>query len=633
MTVAEQRIDVVVREGLRREKTQSVSEWADEFRNLSAVASAEPGRWRTSRTPYLRAIMDALTPEYPAKKVVVMAGAQIGKTECGNNWLGHIIHRSPGPVLYVEPTLDTVKKVSRQRITPMIESSPVLASLVSEPRARDSGNTVQVKSFKGGLLIMTGANSAAGLRSMPVRYLFCDEVDEYPGDVDGQGDPVALAEKRTATFTRRKILLTSTPTVKGLSRIEREYLNTDQRRYFVPCPACGHMDWLQWTAGGWRGEEGLHHSMEWLGHDPSSIRMKCSACSVLVEERHKTGMLARGEWRPTADSVGGVVGFHLSSLYSPLGWKSWSECLAEFFDAKGDPFKLKTWVNTVLGETWEERGDAVDVGTLAGRRETYPAPVPHGVGVLVASADVQNDRIEVAVKGYGDREESWLIAHARLYGDPVGDKVWHELAQFLERTYAHESGRELKVSLSVCDSGGLHTEQVYKFCKASLLAGRNMFPIKGGSIPGKPLVGKPSKFNRYRIPLYVLCVDTGKDIVMGRMQVGTPGPGYMHLPDWVDEEYLSELTAERAVHKYVKGRGAVRSWVKVHDRNEAFDLEVYALAALYMLGSGVVVDLNKRAAALSSPPGEGDVLSPTGSLAPHRGTNARRTTSWTHRWR
>ncbi len=343
-------------ESLAPEPLLTVSAWADQYRLLSSTASAEPGRWRTDRTPYLREIMDCLSPSHPAERVVVMKGAQIGGTECGNNWIGYVIHRAPGPMLMVQPTVETAKRVSKQRIAPMIDSTPVLRARVAEARARDSGNTVHVKEFEGGLLIITGANSAAGLRSMPIRFLFMDEVDEYPGDVDGQGDPVALAEKRTTTFSRRKIFLVSTPTIKGLSRIEREFLASDQRRYFLACPICAHPDYLTWR-------DAAHHRLEWDEGRPETAHMVCGKCGELVEERHKTGMLMGGEWRATAEGDSRTVGFHLSALYSPLGWKSWEECVAEFLLVKEDPFRLKTWVNTVLGETWE-RGDSVAAGSL-----------------------------------------------------------------------------------------------------------------------------------------------------------------------------------------------------------------------------------------------------------------------------
>ena len=573
--------------GMAPEPTLSVSEWADTYRVLSSTASAEPGQWRTSRTPYLREIMDCLSPLYPAQRIVVQAGAQIGKTECGNNWIGYVIHRSPGPMLMVQPTVEVAKRVSKQRIAPMIEATPVLRERVAESRSRDSGNTVQVKEFDGGLLIITGANSGAGLRSMPIRFLFMDEVDEYPGDVDGQGDPVLLAEKRTANFTRRKILLTSTPTIKGLSRIEREFLASDQRRYFIPCPVCGHMDFLTWRDLG-------HHRIEWAEGRPETAHMVCSGCGAQVDERHKTEMLERGEWRPTVAGDVNTVGFHLSGLYSPLGWKSWAECATEFLAAKDDPFKLKTWINTVLGETWEERGDSVEAGSLMARLEHYPAEVPNGVGVLVAAVDVQADRLEAVVKGYGAGEESWLIAFTQIHGDPAREHVWFDLDKFLRQEFTHESGQKMRVEITVVDSGGAHTEQVYRYARARL--GRRVFPIKGGSLTGRPLVERPSMHNRYRVKLFVLCVDTGKDAVMSRLLIQSRGPGFVHLPEWVDEEYVAQLTAEKAVRKYVKGRGAVREWVKLRERNEALDLEVYSLAALYIGGPVLVRSLAERGA-------------------------------------
>ncbi len=613
-------------QGLEPEPTTTVSAWADAHRFLSSTASAEPGPWRTQRTPYLREIMDCLSPSHPAQRVVVMAGAQVGKTECGNNWIGYVIHRAPGPMLMVQPTVEIAKRVSKQRIAPMIESTPALQGRVAEPRSRDSGNTVQVKEFDGGVLIITGANSSAGLRSMPIRFLFMDEVDEYPGDVDGQGDPVALAEKRTSTFARRKVLLTSTPTIKGLSRVEREFLSTDQRRYFLACPSCGHRDYLTWS-------DPAHHRIAWDEGAPKTAHMVCSGCGARVDERHKTDMLVQGEWRPTAESSGHTAGFHLSALYSPVGWKSWAQCATEFLEAKEDPFRLKTWVNTVLGETWEERGDSVEAGSLMARLERYPADVPTGVGVLVAAVDVQADRLEAVIKGYGAGEESWLIAFTQLHGDPTLNQVWLELDQFLRQEFTHESGRKLHVSRTVVDSGGLHTEQVYRYAAARY--DRGVFPIKGGSISGRPLVERPSQHNRYRVALFVLCVDTGKDLVMSRLMIHSPGPGYMHLPEWTDDEYVAQLTAEKAVRKYVKGRGAVREWVKLRERNEALDLEVYALAALYILGPAFVRGLRERAEMLARP-GAAQEAAPAPAAAAARlpyWQRPRRQGGWVNGWR
>ena len=422
---------------------------------------------------------------------------------------------------------------------------------------------------------------------MPIRWLFCDEIDEYPGDVDGQGDPIALAEKRTTgpTYARRKVFLVSTPTVKGLSRIEREFLTSDQRRYFVPCPDCGSFDWIRWE------------NIRWVNDDPKTAALACIACGSLIPERHKTEMLARGEWRATADGNGETVGFHLSSLYSPLGWLPWSAAVAEFLEAKENPLRLKNWVNSVLGATWEERGDSVEPEGLLARAERYAADVPTGVGVLVASVDVQGDRLEAQVKGFGAAEESWLIAFSQFHGDPGREAVWFELDRFLQQRFTHEGGQEVPITCVAIDSGGHHSEQVYRFCRARI--DRRVFAVRGGSERGKPLVARPTDNNRYRAKLFTLCVDTGKEIVYSRLRIGTPGPGYCHLPAWVDAEYVAQLTAEKAIRKWVKNRGTVREWVKTRERNEALDLEVYCLAALHMLGPTFVKSLPERAAALA----------------------------------
>ena len=344
-------------EGLRPEQPLTVSEWADRYRKLSSKASAEPGPWRTDRTPYLREPMDCLSSENPVQRVVMMFAAQTGKTEAGSNWLGYVIDHAPGPMLCVQPTIEMAKRLSKQRLESMITETPVLAAKIAPARSRDSGNTMFSKEFSGGIMLMAGANSATGLRSAPCRYLFCDEVDAFPADVDGEGDPVSLAERRTTTFARRKILLTSTPTVKDFSRIESEYLRSDQRRFYVPCPACGAMEWLKWG------------QLKWVDGKPETARYKCEHCGEQFEEMHKPAMLRGGEWRATAPTNGRTAGFHLSGLYSPLGWCSWEQLVDDFLRAKGDAPALKTFVNTRLAETWEEDYAAkVSADGLMGQR-------------------------------------------------------------------------------------------------------------------------------------------------------------------------------------------------------------------------------------------------------------------------
>lgn len=582
-------------DGFRTDPAIDLCDWADRNVILSTVDSSEPGPYRTARTPYVREIANCLSPYSPVQRVVWQAGSQIGKTRTGLNWLGYIIDIAPGPTLFVQPTVDTAKRVSKQRLAPMLEQVPVLAGKISPPRERDSGNTILEKEFAGGIIIMAGANSAVGLRSMPARNLFLDEVDAYPPDVDGEGDPIALAERRSANFPRRKIFICSTPTIKGLSRIETEYLASDQRRFFVPCPHCGFFDWIRWE------------NIRWPEGAPRTAQLMCVACSALIEERFKTQMLAAGEWRPTAKGgANETAGFHLSALYAPLGWKSWGELADEFLEASKEPLKLKTFVNTVLGETWEERGDTFDANDLKARLENYSAEVPHGVGLLTGSVDVQGDRLEWVVKGWGAKEESWLIAAGQVQGDPAKAATWYELDKMLLQTFTHESGRRVPVLVFAVDSGGLHTDQVYTFCAARAarrVAGalQHVYAIKGVGGAGREILARPSRSNRRKVRLWPIGVDTAKDTIFSRMHLVAPGPGYLHLPLWADDEYLAQLTSEKAVKRYKKGAGAVREYVKLRERNEALDLEVYALAALYMLGRAAVARLAEYAAALSRP--------------------------------
>ncbi len=350
--------------------------------------------WRTSRTPYLREIMDCLSKDSPVEEVDFWASTQVGKSEACNNWLGYIIAHNPGPALMVQPTLDVAKRYSKQRIASMIEATPAVRARVKPARARDSGNTLLEKEFDGGILVIAGANSGAGLRSMPARDLLFDEIDAYELDVDGEGSPIALAEKRQDTFTNRKRLKTSTCTTKGESRIEEAYNATDRRRYFVPCPDCGHMQTL--------------HFERLTQTDLDDVRYACEACDMLIAEHHKTAMLAAGEWRaefPDADPR--VRGYWINALYSPLGWLSWAAIVLEYLKAKvaldaGDQTLMQVWTNTRAAQTWEYKGASFKPGELQARAEPYALrSVPRGVLVLTASVDVQGDRLEFAIHGWG----------------------------------------------------------------------------------------------------------------------------------------------------------------------------------------------------------------------------------------
>lgn len=583
-----------IAEGLRPDRDLTVWEWADEHRYLSSKASAEPGRWRTSRTPYLRELMTVLSANDPTQRIVFMKSAQIGGTEVGNCWLGYIIHHSPAPVLYVMPTVEIAEKASKQRIAPMIEESPVLRELVAPARSRDSGNSLLTKSFRGGVMMLTGANSAAGLRSMPIKDLFADELDAWPDDVEGEGSPLALAEKRTTTFARRKVFMVSTPTIKDQSRIEREYERSDKRRYFVPCPDCGHKQWLRWRGFDDDPDESRakEYRLRWLDEKKTAAGYLCEDCGTLIEERHKTTMLRGGEWRATAAGDGITKGYHINSLYSPAGWKSWVEILQEFELASQDPSLLKTFVNTTLGEPFEEAFSVrIDADGLSKRAENYPLmSVPEGGLVLTAGIDVQPNRIEIATRAWGIGEESWLVNYSVVHGDPFRPELWDQVLDVLDTPYPHASGAMMAVYAAAVDSGdGNSTHQVYAFCRQQKR--RHIFPIKGMSTPGRPALGKPTKQDinirgqviRRGVELWPVGSDTIKTLMFGRIKGNTPGPGCYHWPMGLPSEYWTGLTAERQQTKFINGFPK-RVWVKKEGaRNEPVDTEVYAYAALQYL--------------------------------------------------
>lgn len=571
--------------GITPEVKLGVSEWSDKYRMLSNVASSEPGPWRTDRAPYTREIMECLNPDSPVEEIVFMKGAQIGGTELGNNWIGFIVDHSPGPVMMVLPSTETAKRVSKQRIAPMLEETPQLRQRVRHNRSRDSGNTQLIKEFSGGVLVITGANSAVGLRSLPIRNLFMDEIDAYPVDVDGEGDPIQLAIKRTNTYKRtRKIFKVSTPLIKDRSRIEKDYLRGDQRRYYVPCPECQAMQPIDWKNIVWEKDADGKHL-------PATAAFACRECGAISGEHHKTWMLEHGRWVAEGEADGRVASFHLSALYSPLGWYSWSDAVTEFLESKDDQAALQVFTNTVLGETFAHGGERPDENSLLARREVYAEEVPAGALVLVAGVDVQDDRLEVEVHGYGHGEECWPIDKRIIYGDPSQADVWRGLDDVLGGTYKHELGAIMPVQATCIDSGGHHTQMVYDYVKARQTT-RRIWAVKGMGGEARPVVSAPSKkksgYSQRKVDLFTVGVDVIKSLIYRRLLISTPGPGCRHFPlsfasgDVCDEEYFAQLTAERVVTHYKRG-WPTQVWEKIRPRNEVLDLSVYAYAAMKLL--------------------------------------------------
>lgn len=565
-------IDAAFSAGIAPVTYQTVSEWADAHRILSAVSSAEPGPWRTDRVPYMREVMDCLSARVDIGRVVLMKAAQLAGTECGLNALGYWIEHAPAPILYVMPTVDTGKVQSRTRVQEMIDATPALTACVKPARSRDSGNTLLLKSFPGGILRVAGANSAAGLRAMPIKYVIFDEVDAFPAVAGEEGSPIELATARTTTFPDRKLFFVSTPTVKGLSAIEREYQRGDQRRYQVPCPLCGAFQFLAWSRLKW--EEGR----------PRSAWYECEHCRGHVDERHKGRMLELGRWVATAEpEEPGVRSYHINGLYAPPGWITWGELAAEFLRAKRDPALLQVFVNTRLAETWEDNAAKVSGEAVAERRETWTA-VPAAVAAVTAGVDVQDDRLEVEFVGWGPDEESWSLGYEIISADPSGPLAWSRLDQLLAAGIPLDAKgtRALPVAAACIDTGGHHTLAVYAFCRAR--EARRVWAIKGRGGSGVQIwPRRPTRRNKGKVPLYIVGVDAVKESLYARLQLTAPGPGYCHFPLARGAEYFRQLTSERVVTKFHRGRPRRIWFVRDGVRNEALDCRVYATAALHGL--------------------------------------------------
>ncbi len=584
-------------EGLRPEPILLVSEWADRYRVLSSVASAEPGQWRTSRTPYLKEIMDSLSPSCPAQDVVVIKGAQLGFTEAGNCWIGYIIDHAPGPILAVQPTMDTAKRNTKTRIDPLIEETPRLREKIKPARSRDSGNTQTQKDFPGGTLVLAGANSASALRSMPARYLFLDEIDAYPGDVDGEGDPVQLAEARTRTFSRKKRYKVSTPTTDGSSRISVLYESSDQRQFHLPCPHCGHMQPLLWRNLKWNKEKDPTTQKE--VDKPETAAYACEDCGVLIEEHHKAFMLANGRWVPQNPGHP-VRGYQISSLYSPLGWFSWAEAARQWVEAhamKGarKTHALKVFVNTVLGETWKETGEAPEWQRLYRQsRGGHPVGVvPIGGMFLTAGVDVQENRLECEVVAWGRDQRSWSIDYIVIPGRSSDPNTWKKLDELLMQSFEHEGGTRMHIRLMAVDSG-YNTQHVYNWARGQpvdrvmVVKGRDDLQLMVGSASSVD-VNMTGKKIRRGVRLWPVGGSVIKRELYANLKQEPPlepnepyPSGFCYFPEY-GEDYFKQLCAEQLVARIVKGYTRY-GWEKTQERNEALDCRVYARAAAFIAG-------------------------------------------------
>lgn len=550
--------------GLRVVDPLCLAEWSDAYRMLPKTAAAEPGRWRTERTPYLHEIMECLDPAHPCSEVVFKKSAQVGGTEVLLNWAFWNVDQDPSPMMVVQPTVDMAEKWSKQRFTPAIAMMPRMQELLGG-KTRDGGNTIFLKEFPGGILIISGANSAASLRSMPIKRLGLDEVDAYLLDLDGEGSPLDLAIQRTSTFVRRKIFKISTPTVKDVSVIDHEFSLSDQRFYHVPCPHCGHEQVLR--------DENITEDGQYL----------CESCGVLIEEHHKTKMLETGRWiakNPTSK----VPGFHLSAYYAPygLGW-TWADIADKRRKAKGKPEKWKTYVNTVMGEVYQEadtRLNASDVSALAS--STASRDIPDGCLILTLGVDVQGDRLALHLLGWGRGERCWVLDYVELPGNPAQAKVWQDLTDYRRNTLRNRYGVAMPITATAIDTGGDATHEVYNYCRQH--EHELVMAIKGSSDASRPVIASRPSLRDVRtdggmlkegVKLWMIGVNTAKGVLYARLRadIEATGERLVLFPSDLPESYYEMLTAE----SYDKRTGR---FVNLHKRrNEALDTWVYAYAA------------------------------------------------------
>lgn len=569
-------------DGLRPEPRLTVSEWADKYRRLGSTASSEAGPWRTSRTPYLRQIMDDLSTHNPIQEIILKKGAQLGLTEAGFNWIGYIIDISPAPTLLVMPTDAMVKRNSKTRFDPMIQATPRLSEKIKSSRERDAGNTINQKDFPGGTAVLVGANSPVGLRSMPAKNVLLDEVDAYPLDVDGEGNPIDLAKARTRTFPRKKIFIISTPTVEGKSTISKEFANSDQRYFFVSCPKCGAEQSLKWER------------MRWEQGKPETARYCCEHCDELVDEMQFKAMFPRGTWRATCpEKISKTrVGYHINSLYSPLGWYSWPNAVEDYETALKDVTKMKAFVNTVLGLEWKEDSEAPEWEKLFDRREDYKLDKPRKeVAFLTAGVDVQRDRIEVEVVGWIEGKRTQSITYRVLPGKTEEDEVWRKLAAMLAETWEREDGVLMPIRIMAIDTG-YNTAHVQNFCRTHDAS--RVVPIKGqdnlavmAAAPrpvdvtrGGKKIGQVKQWN---IGVSMIKSELYAWLKLRRGEDGVYPDGFCHFPQY-DSTYFRGMTAEVVEYKIDKKGYRKYEWVKKYDRNEPLDCRVYARAAAFIFG-------------------------------------------------
>lgn len=590
MTPAFTIVDAAFARGLQPDPNMTVYEWSDEYMIIPKDSGAnEYGKYRTSRTPHAREVMLALSDNHPCKRVALMGASQMLKTQVGLNWFACSVHQSPANFLWILPTGKLAKRTS-SRIAKTIAAVPELTERVSAPRSRDSVNTLDTKDFIGGSLFIVTAGAAANLAEVPARRVLFDEVDRAVTNVNGEGDPVALAEARQTTFERnKKSYYPSSPTIVGESIIEALFNKGTKRVALAECVHCGRAQPLEF--------ERLQ-----VSEDGQNALYPCIECGVFMTESDKNRMFSAGLWTDPQENDGETESFTINAMFLPYGWMPWIALYREYQKAKeklneGSEEKMIAFYNTRLARCWERAKEQTQASELQARAEPYKlGTIPAGGLIVTAAFDTQPDRLEMKAVAWGEEMENWVIDYQVIFGSPSDQATWDRADEFLKTRYRHASGNMIGISAAFIDSGGANTQDVYNFTR--LRQHRHIFSIKGASSPNKPIIsGKPTlvdvnwlgKTEIRGAKLWLIGTDTAKDYLAARYKNST-GPGATHFSSDLPPEYYEQLTAEYRINVYKRGR-KVSIWdKKKSDRNEAGDLMVYNLAAAYYLG------LNKKTA-------------------------------------
>jgi phage terminase large subunit GpA-like protein len=563
----------VLRHAVAPRRALSVSQWADEHRILSAKQSSERGRWRTSRNPIMREIMDCFSVGSKVRDVAIMKSSQVGVTEAVVNAIGYTIHHAPAPMMVLMPTIEARDTWKAQKLNPLLLETPVIRDIIGGLKGRDSANRLDMIDFPGGVLFLAGGNSANSYAQKSVAKIILDDLDRFPEEIGEEGDIITLAEGRTKAFPRSIRCYISTPTVNG-GLIHRLFEKGDQRRYHVPCQYCGEMQPLEW------GGPDVAHGLKWHVNTADDgtrqvvdVWYVCRACGGQIREHHKPKMLAAGEWRPTFQHRD-MRSYHISALYAPIGLgPSWKDLVSGWLSAQESTATLRAFINTQLGEPWQERGDEVEAFSVMTRTERYPDEMPRRLRTV--GIDVQKDRLEMSVYDWGPAEECWAIDHVIVSGDTAGPEPWKELALELDA---------ISPDFGAIDSG-YNADQVVEFAHRR----RWLFVCKGVEGRGMPLIEDDEtrrrrlrKKRKTSFSPFLVSDYAAKAILMQRLKLSVAGPGYIHFPDnepAFDEEFFAQLTSNKLVERTVRGR-LVREWVQTRVRNEAYDCWKYAIAAL-----------------------------------------------------